>query len=79
MNALPQAAGHFWAQWRICSPGTADEAEFEPSFTWEVVQVFENCLDETDAEHLMVFVPGVAKAQPLDGFFWGAQVPEHWP
>lgn len=68
---LPTSAGHYWAKWRTASDGTREAEELTPSDTWEIVQVFVNCLEETDPEHLMVHVPGVERAQPLDGFVWG--------
>lgn len=67
----PTRAGAYWAKWRICADGTADEAVFEPQDTWEVVTVFVNCIDEDDPEHLRVYVPGVAMGQPVENFVWG--------
>lgn len=55
--------------------GTAEEDE-PPSGCWEVVQVFQNCIDEDDDEHLMVAVAGVECSQSIENFFWGARVPE---
>ena len=55
------------------SPGTAEEDD-PPSAQWEVVQVFENCIDETSDEYLMVAVAGVAKAQAIENFYWGDRV-----
>lgn len=71
----PKKAGHYWARWKIKSPGTAEEDD-PPSGQWEVVQVFENCIDETDDEYLMVAVAGVERSQSLENFFWGERVPE---
>lgn len=71
----PKKAGHYWARWKIKSPGTAEEDD-PPSGQWEVVQVFENCIDETDDEYLAVAVAGVERSQSLENFFWGERVPE---
>ncbi len=72
----PNEAGHYWAKWRIPCEGTADNGECCNGVhaDWEVVQVFENCLDKDDEEYLMVAVPGVAKGQPLENFFWGERI-----
>jgi hypothetical protein len=67
----PKKAGHYWAKWRIANDGTKEGEELTPSDTWEVVQVFENSLDETDDDHLMVSVPGVTKSQSVENFVWG--------
>jgi len=71
---IPTKPGFYWAKWKICNPGTADEESFRPCDHWEVVQVFENSLDEKAEDHLMVFVSGVQKAQSLENFFWGQEV-----
>jgi len=72
----PTAPGFYWAKWRIASEGTREADELTPSDDWEVVEVFENCINKQDPEYLMVFVPGVEKGQPLDGFVWGSGVLE---
>jgi len=64
----PTAPGYYWAKWRICEDGTADEAVFEPSDRWTVVDVF----DEFGS--LMVFVPGVELPQSIENFFWAKPV-----
>lgn len=71
----PKKPGHYWAKWKIKAPGTAEEDD-PPGGEWEVVQVFRNCIDEDDPEHLMVSVAGVARSQALENFFWGQRVPE---
>lgn len=70
IQTLPTTPGHYWARWRIKSPGTAEEDD-APSGMWEIVQVFQNCIDETDDEWLMVAVPGVERSQSIQDFFWG--------
>lgn len=70
----PEREGFFWARWHTPAPGTADNGECCNPDEWQVCQVFENCLDEASPEHLMVFVPGVERAQPLDAFEWGQEV-----
>lgn len=67
----PKKAGHYWAQWRVADDGTPEGEEQTPSMSWEVVQVFENCDDTDDPEHLRVSVPGQAKSQSIENFFWG--------
>lgn len=67
---VPHAAGFYWAKWKIAAEGTREGAELTPSDAWEVVQVFENCLDRDDDEFLMVSVPGVEQCQALDSFYW---------
>lgn len=71
----PTKPGHYWARWRIKSPGTAEEDD-PPFAQWEVVQVFENCIDETDDEYLMVAVAGVERSQAIENFHWGERVQE---
>lgn len=71
----PKTPGHYWARWRIKSPGTAEEDD-PPGGQWEVVQVFENCIDETDPEYLMVSVAGVERSQSVENFHWGNRVQE---
>jgi hypothetical protein len=71
MTDAPKKAGHYWAKWRIANDGTREGDELTPSDTWEVVQVFENCLDHTDDEFLAVHVPGVERSQSLENFVWG--------
>jgi hypothetical protein len=72
MTETPTRPGFYWAKWRIASDGTPEADELTPSDKWEVVEVFENCIDPDDDEHLMVSVPGVAKGQALDAFVWGS-------
>lgn len=71
MSEAPKAPGFYWAKWKIKSPGTAEEDDAPWGQDWEVVDVFENCIDQTDDEYLMVHVSGVEKAQALENFFWG--------
>lgn len=71
-HPTPTQEGAYWAKWRICDEGTADEDEFTPNTEWEVVTVFVNGRDESDSEHLRVFVPGVEKDQHIENFVWGA-------
>lgn len=73
--SIPKSPGHYWARWRIKSQGTAEEDD-PPSGQWEVVQVFQNCIDEDDDEYLMVAVPGVERSQAIENFHWGERVPE---
>ncbi len=67
----PKQAGHYWAKWRIANDGTREGDELTPSDKWEVVEVFENCLDRENDEFLMVSVPGVERSQSLENFVWG--------
>lgn len=69
----PDRKGFYWAKWRIAADGTADNGEGcgGTNAEWEVVGVFENTNDVAAPEHLMVEVPGVAKGQPIENFFWG--------
>ncbi len=75
---LPKEPGHYWARWRIKSPGTAEEDD-PPGGQWEVVQVFVNCVDPDDAEYLMVAVPGVERSQSIENFHWGEAVHRPYP
>lgn len=74
-DKLPEKEGFYWAKWKICDEGTADEHCFKPHDDWEVVQVFINggCDDE-DPDYFRVFVGGVEKTQSLENFFWGKEV-----
>lgn len=67
----PTAHGFYWARQIAVDPGTRDEDEFEPSFKFEPVEVFENTLDETHPEHLRVSALGIERGQSLDNFEWG--------
>lgn len=67
---IPDQEGYYWARWIKKAPGTIDYND-ETSGEWEIVDVFENCYDEDDPEHLMVLVHGVEMAQPLQNFQWG--------
>jgi hypothetical protein len=68
--------GFYWAKWRLASPGTDDKGEgcCGTEAEWEVVEVFENSLNETDDEYLRVFVLGVARSQAVGNFFWGSRL-----
>lgn len=65
----PTRPGWWWAKWTSKAPGTADPDD-APSGHPEIVEVIENCIDETDPEHLGVFVGGVGKMQWLENFEW---------
>lgn len=69
----PTNDGHYWAKWRICDEGTADEDIFTPHTNWEVVKVVENGGDDPEDYH-RVMVTGVAMSQHLDNFIWGPEV-----
>ena len=71
---VPTRAGHYWAQQIAVSPGTADEAAFEPRSEWEVVWVYENSQERADPDYLRVFVLGVERTQCLKNFNWGPPV-----
>lgn len=70
---VPTKPGFYWAKWRIAAAGTADNGEgcMGTDADWEVVEVWENSLDTSDDEYLMVHVPGVEKGQSIDNFYWG--------
>lgn len=71
--SAPTRPGFYWAKWRIAADGTDDNGDCcaGADAAWEVVDVWENSLDPSDDEHLLVHVPGVAKGQPIENFFWG--------
>lgn len=70
----PTRSGHYWAKWRICDEGTADEDVFTAHNNWEVVHVVENGGDPTEDDYYRVAVTGVAMSQHLDNFVWGPEV-----
>jgi hypothetical protein len=70
-HPTPEKPGFYWAQWRIADDGTQDNGDLPPPGTWEVVDVFENNDDVTDAAHLRVHVSGVSRGQSIENFFWG--------
>lgn len=70
-HPTPTKPGFYWAKWRIADEGTKEGDEQTPSDRWEVMHVFENCLDVEDDEYLRVEVPGVERGQSLENFFWG--------
>lgn len=65
----PTKPGWYWAKWITKAKGTSDIDDTPGGFV-EIVEVIENCLDETDDEHLGVFVGGVEKMQWLENFEW---------
>lgn len=69
----PTAPGFYWAKWRSAAEGTADHGEMcsGDDAEWEVVEVWENSLNPSDAEYLMVHVGGVERGQGLHRFEWG--------
>jgi len=70
----PTKPGFYWAKWRVADqddPMTAEYESYLPCSNWEVMDVFENCADETDPEYLRVHVPGVSDSQSMENFFWG--------
>ena len=74
MKAMtPTHKGFFWGKWLIKADGTSDMDD-PPGDEWEVMNVFENCVDHDDDEYLRVFVPGVERAQPIENFSWGSEV-----
>lgn len=82
--ATPTKPGFYWAKWRSADPGTADNSEGCPgdNADWEVVEVWENSLDPSDDEYLMVYVGGVGEGQGLHRFEWHSAIPldppENW-
>jgi len=68
---IPTEEGFYWAKWRICDDGTADEDEFHPSNTWAVVEVFENHMNDGEPDQFRVLVGGVEQSQSAENFFWG--------
>lgn len=74
---LPTKPGFYWAKWIKAGPGTEDNGEGclgPDSAIWEPTEVWENNLDETDPEHLRVFVLGVSRGQALENFIWGERI-----
>ena len=71
VDGVPALAGFYWAKWRIADEGTPEGDEQTPSDKWEVVEVFENGIDEAGVVFLMASVPGQAKPQSLENFCWG--------
>jgi hypothetical protein len=65
----PEKPGWWWAIWKSKAEGTADPDD-EPGPNPEIVEVIENCIDETDPEYLGVFVGGVGNMQFLENFEW---------
>jgi hypothetical protein len=67
----PDREGFFWAKWISCAPGTADEQDWTPSNSWEVVEVWDNGGEPGSGEEFMVFVGGVQRSQRQSDFLWG--------
>lgn len=69
-SSAPTKPGFYYAKWRICDDGTADEQHFEPHDNIEIVEVF--CDDNRDPEEgkWRAFVPGVALSQNAENFVW---------
>jgi hypothetical protein len=68
---LPTAEGFFWAKWVRCRPDHPDAEVWTPSDKWETVELFENCIEPTDDEYMMVFVGGCTQPQRPEDFEWG--------
>lgn len=68
----PDRPGHYWG--KLIHPSQMPLTEDWKSQDWEVMQVFENCIDPADDEHLAVHVPGISPAQWLPDFVWGPRV-----
>ena len=67
LNGLPTVKGFYWAKWVKIEGGEPDDyLTGKP----EVVEVFENCIDEKDDEFLRVFVTGFSKSQSPENFEW---------
>lgn len=73
-SGTPTKPGFYWGKWKIAADGTPEGNEQTPSDEWEVHHVVENTLDPNDEEYLMVEVPGQAKWQPIENFYWGHRV-----
>lgn len=69
----PTTPGFYWARWLKADPDTDDNGEgcVGVNAEWEVVEVYENSLDEQDDEYLRVCVCGVARSQSIENFEWG--------
>jgi hypothetical protein len=74
IEEAPKEPGFYWAKWHTKDPGTADMMD-APSNLLEVVEVFQNSIEESDEEYLRVFVGGVERGQSLKNFTWVAKVP----
>lgn len=73
----PTKPGWYWA--KLVRPTNMPEGEDWASSDWEIVEVYENCLDETDDEYLAVFVGGIGPSQWLKDFEWGPEVKDKPP
>lgn len=69
VGLLPREPGFYWAQWISAQPETR-EGPLAGHEEWIVVQVFENA-GPSDADYLLVFVPGVETSQSVADFVWG--------
>lgn len=71
----PTKKGWFWA--KLIHPSGIPEGQLVEDYAsadWEVVEVFVNCLNEDDPEHLGVFVGGLMHVQWIEDFVWGPEV-----
>lgn len=68
----PTEPGFYWA--KLVHPSDMPEGEDWKSHSWEVVEVFENGLDETSSEYLGVFVGGISPMQWVEDFVWGPRI-----
>ena len=82
--SIPTREGFFWAKWKIADQGTDTcsacghlQSDFEEAglahSDWEVVQVVDNHGKPGSGAEYMVQVPGVARWQSRESFFWGEE------
>lgn len=71
---VPTVPGKWWGKWRIANEDTLDTEDYTPSDKWQVMDVFEDNLDN-EGPVLMVWVPQVTTPQAIENFFWGDHIP----
>jgi hypothetical protein len=63
--SIPTKPGFYWVKLCIRDERTADEDVFKPKNNWEVVDVFENCINQSDPEHFRIHEVAAVKSLTL--------------
>jgi hypothetical protein len=68
-HPIPIREGFYWAKLKFVDDGT----NFDPegNHPWEVVNVFENHLNDGEPDQWRVHVPGIEQSQSAENFYWG--------
>lgn len=74
LKNAPIKPGFYWALWMTATNETLEGDQLTPAVDWEVVEVWQNHINEPDDETFAVSVTGVRETQWLGNFQWGPGV-----